>query len=279
MNKKAPRLPSNVLAAIRVTSKCGFLSRRIWNEHLSHGHRSWRFRQWKSLIDDGYFCGCREFGFANDAIILSRKGITTAMNLGMDPVGTPGAKNLWHDDDLISMALSLERHGLISQWTTESELKLGRMTDLFRFHETDQISKFPDLVVQLKHPTDVVLWAVELERSQKEHTRYYDLIQAYAGASRLDAVLVIAATASIEKNIKHAMNRLAYPQQKRPMLFASYQDFLANPGGSELRMGEKRSSIATAVNRWRDLESRNMKGNDVALDAPQTSASKLMASS
>ena len=127
--------------------------------------------------------------------------------------------------------------------------------------------KFPDLVIQLRHPKENVFWAIELERTRKEKTRYYEMIQSYAGTSKINAVLVIAATESIEKNIQWAMNRLSYPQAKRPILFARYGESLAAPDSAELRMGDKRSSIAMAVQRWhRQMtnEPRNTVGNNVA---------------
>ena len=236
--------------AIRVAAKAGFLSRRIWNELLSYGHRSWKFRQWKTLTSAGYFMPCRDFGFTDDALILSRKGIEAAISLQMDPVGPPGAKSIWHDDDLMAMVLILEEKKLISNWVTESELKNGRYREFFTSQDDMRSLKFPDLVIQLKHPSDTVLWAIELERTRKEKTRYYDMVQTYSGSSRINAILVVAATASIEQNIQWAMNRLSYSQTKRPILFTRHADFLLQPDTAELRLGEKRSSIATAVQRW-----------------------------
>jgi hypothetical protein len=253
--------------AIRVAAKAGFLSRRIWNERLSHGHRSWKFRQWKALTTGGHFVPCREFGFTNDALILSRKGIETANSLQMDPVGPPGAKSMWHDDDLVAMALILEEKGFISNWITESELRNGRLREFFPHQDDTRALKFPDLVIQLKHPKDTVLWAIELERTRKEKTRYYDMVQSYSGTSRINAVLVVTATDAIEKNIQLAMNRLSHSQTKRPILFARHSDFLAQPDIAELRLGEKRSNIATAVQRWHQnsvQDSRNNSGNNVA---------------
>jgi hypothetical protein len=240
-----------------VASKAGFLSRRIWDEHLNHGQRSWRFRQWKRLVSNGYFSPCKDFGFTRQALVLSGKGIDTAMALGMDPVGPPGAQCIWHDDDLISMALPLEYRGLITQWNTESELKIRRMKELFRFQEESRNAKFPDLLLKLAHPNATVLWAVELERTRKDYTRYLDLVQAYAGISTISAVLIVVATRSIEANIQQAMQRLSYPQTKRPMIFADYNDFLARPDLAALRMGERRSTIAAAVARWQTQGSRD----------------------
>lgn len=266
--RKAPATVSPILCkAIRVAAKAGFLSRRIWDERLSYGHRSWKFRQWKALVSDGYFVPCRDFGFTDDALILSRKGIEVATSHQVDPVGPPGAKNIWHDDDLIAMALILEEKGLISNWVTESELKNGRLREFFPHQDDIRALKFPDLVIQLKHPSDIVLWAIELERTRKEKTRYYDMVQSYAGSSRINAVLVVVATDSIEKNILWAMSRLSYSQTKRPILFTRHGDFLARPDTAELRLGEKRSSIATAVQRWHQnavKEARNIVGNNVA---------------
>ena len=266
---RKPQVPPSaiVTSAIRVAAKPGFLSRRIWDEYLSHGHRSWKFRQWKALMTEGYFEPCCDFGFTDEALILSRKGVGTATFLQMDPVRPPGAKSIWHDDDLIAMALVLEKKGLISSWLTESELKCGRVRDFFPYQDDLCALKFPDLVIQLRHPKEKVFWAIELERTRKEKTRYYEMIQSYAGTFKINAVLVIAATESIEKNIQWAMNRLSYPQAKRPILFARYGEFLAAPDSAELRMGDKRSSIAMAVQRWhRQMtnEPRNTVGNNVA---------------
>lgn len=251
-------LTGSTVAALRVASKTGFLSKATWNKHLSYGHRSWRFRQWKALTEEGFFIPCRDYGFTADALILSQKGIEAAMKLGLDPVNPPGAKNLWHDDDLVSMALTLEKDQLISWWLTESELKSGRMRELFRYQADSRHVKFPDLVLQLKHPQDRILWAVELERTRKERTRYYDMVQSYSEIAHINAVLVIVAAPSIEDNIKKSISRMSYPQGKRPMLFATHSDFLSAPGTAELRLGDKKSSIATAVSRWQNAGSQNV---------------------
>ncbi len=225
------------------------MSKRIWKEQNKERHHSWRNRQWNALEKDGYFTGHYDYGFTSEALVLTGKGVEAATTLGLDPVNPPAAKSLWHDDDLISAVLKLEKAGLISGWLTEQELKMGRMKDLFR-HSHLTKAKHPDLVLRLKHPTDKILWAVELERTRKQSIRYYEMVRSYTEPSQLNAVVIVAATPSIERNIKHAQERLKLANSRRPLLFADQAKFVEAPGTAELRMGNKKTSIATAVAGW-----------------------------
>ena len=241
-----PFLSNHIKESIRVASKAGFISRKIWNESFARGKRRWRDRQWQNLLSSKYFQTVPDFGFNESAVTLTEKGKALAMMLGLDPVSSPQAKNFWHDEELIRFALFLERQGWISSWMTEQEIKCGNRSESF-FKNQDRPPKIPDLVIEWNRPHDKILWAIELERTRKEFTRYYDMVGAYRGISRIDSVLVVVDSESIEDNIKRAQSKLNYPQNQRPMLFASLDQVTVNPVECEIRIGPNRTTLGKAA--------------------------------
>lgn len=244
---KTEILVPHIRESIRIAAKAGFISKRIWKEFFAGSYPRWRNRQWQALNASGFFAPVPDYGFVDSAVTLTNKGKAQAMSLGLDPVYSPHAKNLWHDEELIRFALFLEKREWISWWMTEQELKVS--TDGKRFLAANERNdKIPDLIIQWRGTKVSPLWAVELERTRKEFTRYYRMVQAYQGFSRLEAVLVIAATSSIEANIKKAQARLNYPQQDRPMIFASMSEVIANPASCALRIGQNGMKLEEMAN-------------------------------
>jgi hypothetical protein len=227
---------------MRVAAKAGFLSKRIWMNFFATGNRRWQNRRWKSLRETGLFKPVPDYGFTESTVALSDKGKSLASALGMNSVYSPGAKNLWHDEELVRFALFLERHDWISDWMTEQELKGNGQVERF-FQSQGRVLKIPDLIIEWNGSPSKTFWAVELERTRKEFNRYYDMVGAYKGISRIDSVLVITATSSIEANIKKAQAKMGYPQSQRPMLFASLNEVIQDPASSELRHGQNRITL------------------------------------
>lgn len=239
---KRELIPNHTIGPLRVAAKSGFITKRIWNEFFGSGNRFWRFRRWKGLIATGFFSPVPDYGFVDSAVTLSDKGKTIADHLGMNPVYSPPAKNLWHDEELIRLALFLERQGWISNWRTEQELKISGEGAKF-FREEARAAKIPDLIIEWNTSPKKILWAVELERTRKEFSRYYEMVGAYKGISRIESVLVIVAAKSIEANIKKAQGRMAYPQAQRPMFFASMNEVIDDPLACELRQGANHMAL------------------------------------
>lgn len=239
-------LSNHIKDSVRIAAKAGFISKRIWSESFARGKRRWKDRQWQNLIKSKLFHGVPDYGFSESALTLTEKGKALAMTLGLDPVYSPPAKNLWHDEELIRLALFLERQGWISSWMTEQEIKFGNRGISF-FKNQDRPPKVPDLVIEWNRPHDKILWAIELERTRKEFTRYYDMVGAYRGISKIDSVLVIVASDSIEANIKKAQGKLNYPQSQRPMFFATLDQIMNDPGAAEMRMGLNRTTLGSAA--------------------------------
>ena len=233
---KRELLPNHLRGPLRVAAKSGFLTKRIWNDFFATGNRFWRFRRWQSLMASGYFKSVPDYGFAESAVTLTDTGKILAISLGMEPVYSPPAKNLWHDEELIRLALFLERQGWVSNWTTEQEFKISRRAEHF-FQNQIRAAKIPDLIIEWSTSPKPTLWAIELERTRKEFSRYYDMVGAYKGISCIESVLIIVATSSIEANIKKAQAKMDYPQNQRPMFFASMKEVIDDPISCELRQG------------------------------------------
>ena len=241
---------------LRVAAKAGFISKRIWNEFYGAGNRQWKFRRWQGLLKSSYFKQVPDYGFIDSAITLTDLGRALADELGYDPVFSPPAKNLWHDEELIRLALFLERQGWISSWRTEQELKMNKKSQQY-FRDQVRAVKIPDLIIEWNTTPKKIIWAVELERTRKEATRYYDMVGAYQGISRIESVLIIVAAHAIEYEIKKAQGKLNYPQTQRPMFFASMSEVISSPISCELRQGANRLELgkfATAFTGINDIK-------------------------
>ena len=236
-------LTDAIRGPVRVAAKAGFLTKPIWIKFFARGEKRWQNRQWKALMDRGLFRPVPDYGFRETAVTLTEKGKNFALALGLSPVYAPHSKNLWHDEELIKLVLFLELQGWISKWATEQELKIGDVGKKL-FPNTGRPPKIPDLVIEWNGSKDKILWAIELERTAKEHTRYYDMVGAYKGISRFDSVLVIVASDAIEENIKRAQGKLNYPQAQRPMLFTSLDQVTEYPASCEIRMNQRRTTLS-----------------------------------
>ena len=269
-------VPNHLRGPLKVAAKAGFISKRIWNDYFAVGNRVWRFRRWRELVGTGYFTPVPDYGFVESALALSEKGKALADSFGMNPVYSPPSKNLWHDEELIRLALFLERQGWVSNWKTEQELKVSDQGAQF-FQNQARAIKIPDLIIEWDTSPKKILWAVELERTRKEFSRYYEMVGAYKGISRIESVLVIVAANSIEANIKKAQAKMGYPQAQRPMFFASMNQIIDSPMSCELRQGANRMALgqfAKALTGRSGLESAlltktsgNKPGNNVACQA------------
>lgn len=264
----------HLLGPLRVAAKAGFVTRRIFNEFFVNGQdRTWHFRRWQQLTKSGYFIRVPDYGFVKSAVTLSQEGRRLANRIWNESVYCPPAKNLWHDEELIRFALFLERHGWLSNWMTEMEMKSSDLHHRF-FQNQVRASKIPDLILSWKTQPKPILWAVELERTRKEPSRYYEMVGAYKGISQVESVLVIVAEKSIEQNIKRAQAKMNYPESQRPMFFASMNQVIESPLSCELRSGPNRMALgkfAKALTGTGAIEPRspgqptsNMVSNNVA---------------
>ena len=119
----ASSIVQSVKEPLRIAAKAGFLTKRVWIEYFARGNRRWQNRQWKWFVDEGNFQNAQDYGFGDKVLTLTGKGKALAVTQGLDPVLAPHSKNLWHDEELIRLALFMERQGWISKWMTEPELK------------------------------------------------------------------------------------------------------------------------------------------------------------
>lgn len=235
-------IPEFAIGPLRVAAQAGFLTKRIWLEYFSTGNRVWRCRRWKALLELGLFDPVPDYGFVGSVLCLSPRGRNEALRLGMDPVFQPRAKNLWHDEELIRLALFLERQGWIKSWRTEQALKSSAAAEPL-LGPGVPARKYPDLLIEWKTPRKPVFWAVELERTRKVLSRYYEMVGAYKGLSAIDTVLIIVAAPSIESNIQKAQARMGYPDHSRPMVFANLSEIAARPADCELRHKTRRITL------------------------------------
>jgi hypothetical protein len=240
-------IPHDAGGPVRVAAKAGFLTKRIWVEFFNDGklhwkYRRWQNRRWEKLMGSGLFRVAADSDLMRPVVTLTDFGKRFAVKAGINPVYAPPLKNIAHDEEMVRLALFLESQAWLSNWMTEQELKVSGKAQHF-FKNEVRAQKIPDLIIEWNAGAQKVLWAIELERTRKEFTRYYEMIGAYKGISRIDLVLVITATDSIETNIIKAQAKMGYPQAQRPMLFASMTQMNEDPASCELRQGSKRITL------------------------------------
>lgn len=180
-------IPDNVLSAIRFTAQTGVMSRKIWNKSFSFGSDTWKSRQLNKIL---------EMDILKDYLMLEKNqfyklgmsGLSYARKLGVKPVTSPLSNQILHDAWVFEMILALQNKNLISEWSSEAQLKSGH---LFNDESWEQQKKIPDAVVKVKIKNEFRHLAFEYERTLKTSWRIKEILRAYAGFMQFPLVIVV----------------------------------------------------------------------------------------
>jgi hypothetical protein len=224
------QLPDHLKSCLLLTAQSGYLRKEFYFKYLSPKSRSSKFRNWKLILDSGYFISYQRKFIGEDVFKLSNKGKKLLTHSGQDYVSACHPLHFEHDDVAIEFALANQAIGNISNdWHLEKEL---RKNQTFSFkHAKGSSEKMPDLIFKIPVGMHSLTCALEVERTRKSFERYHSFINAYKTNQQIDMVLVAYSSESIKTNLQKSVNLLAYPTEIRPILFCKLSELIADPVG------------------------------------------------
>jgi hypothetical protein len=179
---------------LEFAARFGFVTREIFNDHLANVGRSQAYAYWMRLIEEGFLISYKG---VNATAYLSAKGRVAYVGQSMP---TRAIYLIPHDQIVANALLTIKKTGLVQQYWTEHELKAS-VTEACAVLGTGQISKYPDLVLQMKSSSGSVKIAVEIERTQKTKSRMNQVAYNYLQAKGIEFLIFGCAHASIERSI------------------------------------------------------------------------------
>lgn len=240
-----PRESEFIGRCLTVAAKAGFISRPVVRLLTDSTSDRTERHYWLAVRKSAFFDAPSFVGSKLEVTKLSSRGYEAAKLLGLSPVRVPHLAFFAHDDLALQIAVRLESMNLIHSWTTEMAQKQERMRT--NPHLIGKKTKFPDLTFELNVPGDSVRFAVEVERTVKEHSRYDDLVVSYSGDTSVHAIIIAATYPSISTAIIKAANRLSYPVERRPFLFTNLADLGSNPATATLSFGGKVQTLSGII--------------------------------
>lgn len=177
-----------------------------------------------------------------EVLVLAPKAITELQKLGVVPVTPPHLGLYEHDVKVSQVILGLEKDKVVDRYTTEAELKKRFMVWMKTTHE-GKSAKFPDLTVELKEPKNFRKVAIEIEQSLKNFDRYKQIMNNYASAKPIEAVIFVSDQQAVFNRISRAMKETNYPSWERPVGFGEMNEWLKNPTTAPIYLSRGTSSI------------------------------------
>lgn len=226
---------------VRFAAKTGFLSKSLWHEFYTTRSRSRNCRLWKRFVADGWFRP-HDSKMLPNVFVLGKGAINELQRLGICAVTKPHLGQFDHDEKAARIILSLERENVVEDYNTEAELKRKFMVWM-KSTRDGKDAKFPDLTVTLRSPSRFRRVAIEIEQSRKNFERYKKVINSYAVARDIDAVIFVSDQQTIFNRIARAMKEVHYPSWERPVGFGDMAAWLTNPLDAPIYLSREVGSI------------------------------------
>lgn len=217
--------PNEVLQFV---GKTGFITFELWQKYFftANSRRS-MFHNWQELIRRKYLIAHNNDKIQN-TLVLNRNIRSNYRFFETRPAFMPNPNQLQHDEILLDGIMNLDQAKKIGQWQTEAELKMLRPSD-FRVETQGQLIKYPDAIVHLKNGNRFDAIAIEYERTQKNRKRYGQILSAYAGMKKIDAIIWIVQNPAIKNIIIEQVKQVYFPLSERPFAFLMEETWKSNP--------------------------------------------------
>jgi hypothetical protein len=219
------QVPHDVLQFV---GKAGFITFDLWKKYFfTAKSRSALFHNWKGLVRRKYLTEYNN-AYIKNTLVLLRDNKNVQLYFDTKPAYIPNPTQLQHDEILLNGILNLDRAQKICQWQTEAELRMLRQND-FRVETQGQLIKYPDVIIHVQIGNRFFALAIEYERTQKSKSRYGQVLSAYAGMKKIDAVIWIIKTPAIKNMIVAQVKQVYYPLKERPMAFLMEETWKLHP--------------------------------------------------
>lgn len=235
------RLKTIPLREVLFAAKMGFLSKPLWEEFFARWSRSQNFRNWNKLIGDEYF-RFHDSKVLRNVLVLAPRAIAELRSRGLLTVTPPHLGQFDHDTKVARIVLGLEKENVLDGFTTEGELKKKFMVWMKTSRE-GKSAKFPDLMLELQGAGKFKTIAIEVEQSLKSFDRYRQVMDSYANAKRVEAVVFVSDRQTIFNRLTRAMKETNYPSWERPVGFGELNEWLENPATATIHLNRGVSSI------------------------------------
>lgn len=227
----------------RFVVKCGFITKPLLSDLFSiHTQRTLDRMAFAISRSKFFMPYLNNLGFQSWR--LSRSGKYEARARGLTPSYPPRISSRTHDEMALSIAVRLDKLGILAGWAPESHFIVTPMNRLV-VSSDNRGQKYPDLVLSLK-TEDSFRVAMELELSRKSLSRYQKALTGYKSVRGIDAIIFAVSSRVIRESIEKAIRTTRFEQDRLPILFVDAHTFRQSPGGSHLE-GEVWSGQISAL--------------------------------
>jgi hypothetical protein len=239
---KGQPMPSNVVHALLLTGKFGFLSRDLWNNFFARGSDRWRRQQLAHLVRRGYLKR-HSNPEAWSTFVLGRRGIEFVKSQRGSVVTPPPVGHLFHDGVIAKSFMELQNQRLLKNWTCGREMKRDD-AKTYLVSNRDGELKYPDSVFEIHAFGKPRTIALEYERERKAMSRYKAILRQYSGLTNISMVLFVYQQRSIKTTIEAAMKSLGQTSLRERLAFVDAEEWRRSPenapitlGGTEMKLG------------------------------------------
>jgi hypothetical protein len=243
------QMPSNVVSALLLTGKVGFLSRDLWNHFFGEGTDRWHRQQIAHLVDRGYLQK-HSNPEAKSTFVLTRKGIEFVGSINGSIVTPPPVTYLTHDGVVAKSLMELQEGHYLNHWVCERELKRDGAKEYLVSSRQDGEFKYPDAVFEIHAFGKLRTVALEYERERKSLSRYKNILWQYSGLTNVSMVLFVYQKPSIKTTIEAAMSYLGDTGLSDRLAFADAEDWKCKTDHAEITLKTGKIKLAVACKRF-----------------------------
>ncbi|MGK5089408.1 hypothetical protein WDW86_17800 [Bdellovibrionota bacterium FG-2] len=250
-------MPKNVIRALMIAGKVGFLSRALWNEFCATGNERWNQKQLQLLGSRGLLMAhpnpaAREYWVLTP---LARRLLENSNCVSIRPA--PVAQ-IHHDECITRWLLWLGREKIVTSWRGEMELKSAQVKE-FQLGRDARNQKYPDAVFKIRALGSDRTFALEYERTGKSALRYKDILWLYSRMDSMNLVIFVCENLALEAMILGRLKHLRQPVLWNRVALTQSKDWQKGPTDAPIRLDGNTFTI-------RELAQQQMppKANDLA---------------
>ena len=241
-------MPSNVVRALLLTGKIGFLSRDMWNTFFGEGSDRWQRQQIAHLVSRGYLRP-HSNPEARSTFVLGRNGIGFVESQGASVVTPPPVTYLAHDGVVAKSLMELQEHRLLKRWVCEREMKRDGVKN-YLVSNRDGDLKYPDAVFEIHAFGKLRTVALEYERERKSLSRYKNILWQYSGLTNISMVVFVYQRKNIKTTIEAAMKYLGQTALTDRLAFVDAEEWKQSPHHAPITLKTGEIKLAVACKRF-----------------------------
>ncbi len=233
----ASHVPDNVIRALQLAGKIGFLSRGLWYDYFGNGSLRWKQRQFHDMVKNNLIVRHAN-PVTDDYFVLTKKSRGLLGSLGDITVSPPPISQIYHDEWIATWLLELERSGVATDWATEMELKCTQ-AKAYQLSRDLRNQKYPDAIFNVRALGKNRQLALEYERTPKGMQRYKNILWLYSRSDATGLVIFICENKFIRNAIEGRLKYLNIPSLWDRVALAMAADWRDSPLTAPLTIGTK----------------------------------------